>query len=185
MGEATRLRPVTVDLDRLVLQGGLNKTWDDHTILPRLTWTHSIKEPGNDDGQARFLVMSQREKLVERLCAGIGPTVLVGRTSQQVIFLFKGNGNTFAIDLRCAWYQNTLAIFGTPAKHDVGTVKNRLDGLDRLFHDQPNTDGAGHVIDAFRFADEFFHQLGIKHGIDDEPKRTVLFEMRNVGVASG
>ena len=78
--EATRLRTVAVNLDRLVLQRGLDKPRHDHSVLARLPRTDGIKKPHDDNRKARFLPMGESEKFIKRLCTRIRPAVFIGRT---------------------------------------------------------------------------------------------------------
>ena len=64
-------------------------------------------------------------------------------------------------------------------------MKDRLDRLHRLFHDQPNADGTCHVINAIGLADQLFHQFGVQNRVDDQPEIRVVLEMRDVRITAG
>jgi hypothetical protein len=63
-------------------------------------------------------------------------------------------------------------------------VKDGLDRFDGLFHDQPDADGRGHVINAVSVSDELFHESAVQDRIDDEAKIRVLLEMGNIRIAA-
>ena len=56
VAEDAGLAAVVVDDDLFVLEGGLDKAWDDHSVLAGLTWADGIEEADCGDFEAVGLV---------------------------------------------------------------------------------------------------------------------------------
>jgi hypothetical protein len=123
VAKAPRLCPVAVHIERLISQCRLHKPRHDHPVLPCLSRPDGVEKPCDNDGQTRFLVVSESEEFVERFCTGVCPAVFVGRAGQQIVFFPERDRDALAVNLARRGNEDAFAVFRTTAKHDIGAVK--------------------------------------------------------------
>ena len=66
MAEDAGLAAVVVDDDVFVLEGGLDKAWDDHSVLAGLAWADGVKEADRGDFEAVGFVEGVSDCFFER-----------------------------------------------------------------------------------------------------------------------
>src|SRR5204862_2125851 len=87
MAERTRLRAVTVHLERLVLERPAHEAGDHHPVLPALPRPDRVEEPRDDDVELALLMPCEREVLVHRLRVRVGPAFLRRRPVDAAVVL--------------------------------------------------------------------------------------------------
>ena len=161
--EASPLRAVAEDRDRLALQTLRDEAGDHHPVTARLAWAHRVEQPRHHDGQPALVPVGQAEELVQRLGAGIRPAPRRRRPHHAVVALGEGDLDPLAVDLARRGQEHGPSVAGARLEHGVGAVDDRLDRLDRLLDDQLHAHGAGQVIDGRAFQDAALHDVRIAH----------------------
>ena len=78
MAEDAGLAAVVVDDDVFVLEGGLDKAWDDHSVLAGLAWADSVEEADCGDFEAVGLMECVGDCFFKCLGIGVCPADFLG-----------------------------------------------------------------------------------------------------------
>jgi hypothetical protein len=84
MAEDAGLATVVVDDDVFVLEGGLDKAGDDHSVLAGLTWADGVKEADCGDFKGMGLVKSVCNSFFKGFCIGICPADFLRGTDYAI-----------------------------------------------------------------------------------------------------
>ena len=185
VGEAAQLPAVTVHRQRLAAQGLPHERRDDHAVLAGLARADRIEEPDDHHRQAAFLVVGQRQELVDRLAAGIGPAMLVGRAHHQVRVLAEREVGALAVDLRRRRDHHQPLLLAGLAQHDLGAVDVGLDRGHRLLDDLADPDRGREVEHHIGAIHEFGDERLVAHRADGVAEPRLPLEVRDVGHRAG
>ena len=78
MAEDARLAAVVVDDDLFILEGGLDKARDDHSVLAGLAWANGVEEADCGDFEAVGLMECVGDCFFKCLGIGVCPANFLG-----------------------------------------------------------------------------------------------------------
>ena len=180
VGEAALLRAVAEHRDRLALQRLAHEGRHHHAVLPGLARSHGVEEPHHDHRLLGLFPVGQRQELVERLAAGIGPAVPGRRAHHQVGVLAERDVNALAVDLRGGGDEHQLLLLRSMPEDDLGAVHVGLDRVHGLLDDQLDAHRGGEVKDHVGAIDHLGDQGVVEDGIDRVMKAGAALEMGDV-----
>ena len=117
-----------------------------------------VEEPDDDDRQLALLPVREREELVDRLAARVGPAMLRRRAQHEIGVLAERHVLALAVHLRRRRDDDELLLLVRVLQHDLGAVHVGLDRVHRLLDDQLHADGGGEVKDDVAAIDELGEQ---------------------------
>ena len=180
VAEAARLRAVAVDGDRLARQALPHEVRDHHAVAAGLARPDGIEEARDDHRQLLLFPVGQRQELVDRLAARVGPAVFRRRSHHEVGVFAEGHGRALAVDLgRRRDDDQLLLLVGVP-QHDFGAVHVGLDRVDRRLHDQLHADGRGQVEDDVAVVDQLGQQRLVGDAVDRVAEPRVPLQVLDV-----
>ena len=92
---------------------------------------------------------------------------MLGRWAEhQIRVLTEGHVVALSVDLRRGRQKHQLLLLVGVFEHDLRAVDVRLDGVDRLFDDQSDTDSRGEMKDDVRVIDQLRQQRLVVHGFN-------------------
>ena len=84
MAEDAGLAAVVVDDDLFVFEGGLDKTWDDHSVLAGLAGADGVEEADGRDFEAMGFMECVCDCFFERFGIGVCPADFLGGTDYTI-----------------------------------------------------------------------------------------------------
>src|SRR5580765_1999427 len=84
VAERACLETVPENGDRFPRKRLTDEVGNDHPIRPRLPRPDGVEETHDDDGQPALFPVPEREELVDRLAARVGPAMLRSRTHHEI-----------------------------------------------------------------------------------------------------
>ena len=185
IGEAARLIAVAEDGDRLARQRLAHEGRQHHPVARGLPRPDGVEEPDDDDGQLLLLPVGEREELVERLAARVGPAMAAGRAHHQIGVLAERHVGALAVDLRRRRDEDELLLLcGVPQDH-LGAVHVGLDRVHGLLDDQLHAHRGRQVEDHVGAIDELGDDRVVEDGVDRVVEALALLEMGDVVDRSG
>ena len=166
VAEASRLRAVAVDRDRVPRQPLPDEIRNHHAVAAGLARPHGVEEARDDHRQLLLLPIRQRQELVDRLAARVGPPMFRRRSHHEIVVFIERHRRALAVNLRSRRdHDELLLLVGVP-QHDLGPVDVGLDGVDRRFDDQLHADGGRKVKDDVAVVDQLGEQRLVGHAVD-------------------
>src|SRR5262249_10279636 len=120
------------------------------------------------------------QELVERLGTGVAPAAFRRSAKHQGAILAEGDLRTQAIDFGSRGEQHLLALPSGLGEHDFGSVNIGLDGSDRAFDDQLDTDGGGQMADHVTAVYQLREHRLVVDAVDDQAESRVVLEVLDV-----
>ena len=145
MAEAARLAAVAVDGERLARERLADQARHDHAVAAGLARPDRVEEARDGDRQVALAPVGHRQKLVDRLRAGVGPASPEGGAELQVAVLFEGQRLALAVHLARGGQQHRLAVPVGVLEHDLGAVHVGLDSSHRALDHEAHAHGGGEV----------------------------------------
>jgi len=147
VGEAARLAAVVINGDRGAPQPPLDEPRDHHAIVPHLAGTDHVEEAANHRGQPIFFVVSQGQKLIDRLRDAVGPAGMRGGSKVQFVFFGPRFLQVFPIDFAGRGEEEPAVRLGGQPQQRLGRLDVGFDGPHRILGHQLDPHRRREVID--------------------------------------
>ena len=178
--KGARLFAVPEHGDRFAGQRLADEVRDHHSVLTGLTRSDGVEEADDDDGQLALLPVSEREELVDRLAARVGPAVLRRRPEHEIGIFAERHVVALAVHLGGRGEHHELFFLVCVLQHHLGAVHVGLDGIHRLLDDQLDADRGGEVEDDVASIDQLGEQSLVVDRVDEVLEPGPPLEMRDV-----
>ncbi len=179
------LRAVAEHRDRFTGQRLPHEVRNHHPVLARLPGSDGVEEAHDDHRELALLPVGEREKLVDRLAAGVGPAVLRRWSQDQIGVFTERHVLALAVDLGGRGDDDQLFLLVRVLQHDLGAVHVGLDGVDRLLDDQFDADRGGEMEHHVAAIDQLRQQRLVGHRVDEVFEPGPPFQMGDVVDRSG
>src|SRR5581483_8943691 len=186
VAETTRLRPVSVDLERAAGKRGCHEARDDHPVLAALPRADRVEEPHDDAVETALLVIREREELVHRLRLGVRPAARGRRpVHARAPFRERLRLAPVAVHLRGGGDEDALAEAVAVIEHVLGALDVRHERVHRLLDDEADADRSGEVVHDVAAVNELVHDGRLHDRFDHEVEAGALAQMGHVPLRAG
>ena len=185
IAEAARLLAAAIDADGGVVESGLDEIGEHHSVAAGLPGAHGIEQASHDDREFFLLPVGKGKKFIERFGGRVAPAAFRCGTKDEVGVFVERNVGVLAVDLGRGRRQNEFLFFAGSFEDHLRAVYIGLDGLDRAFDDEFDTDGGGQMDDDIGIVNEFGEQLAILEVVEVILHAVGRLEMADVFDAAG
>ena len=147
---------------------------------PGLPRSDGVEEADDDDRQLALFPVRERQELVDRLAARVGPAMLRRRAHHEIGILAERHVLALAVHLGRRRDDDQLLLLVRVLQHDFGAVHVGLDRVDRLLDDQLHADRGGEMKDDVAAIDELGQQRLVVDRVDEVLEAGAPLEVRDV-----
>ena len=167
VAEASRLRAVAVDRERLPEDRLRDETRDHHPVRARLPGADRVEEPSDDDRDLALAPVRERQVLVDRLRRRVRPARDRSRAEHAIGQLVHLPGR-LPVHLGRGRDEHLLAVAVDGVEDDLRPADVRPERAQRLLDDEPHADRGTEVDDDVALLDELVDEQLVEDAAEHE-----------------